>query len=124
MLGSTLLPTAVHFLIALFAVNLVFSNTRRENAVSSFEAARAKCIYLQNNDKDDVAAAAAGVDLDDRFYAFAHIVLAELVIWGLWLLVVGTLAYALFTQLPDWVQWLLAWLGGPPLQNEVFDNIG
>ncbi len=85
MLGSILLPTALHFLIALFALNLVFSNTRREKAVTSFEKARAKCIDLQNKDKDDVAAA-VGVDLDDRFYAFVHIVLGRFIILGLWII--------------------------------------
>ncbi len=110
MLGSTLIPTAIHFLIASLAGFLALNRQATKNTATKLRMALEEVSHYDNPlDRDAIA-----VDSDARFAAFWHLYVAPLLVVVVWLVVVAVIGSVLFEALPYAVQELLSWFGGPP----------
>lgn len=104
MLGSTLIPTAVHFLVALYALALVFPAKKARWAALHMKKARND--WLRRDGEAETTGNPGDVQVheDARRYAFFHLLLGQTLVTGFWLVSVGGFSYLLFTHLPGWVQ--------------------
>lgn len=109
-LGSTLIPTAIHFLIALMAGFLVLNRGTAATAAVKMQLALTQK-NAQGGEADKEAA--VGVDTDARRWAFFYLYVAPTLVIVVWLVLVIAVALLLTFWLPDIVQWFLSFLAGP-----------
>jgi len=91
MLGSTLIPTLVHFMVALFAFTIVLPH--KFTAKTAIELQRRRQEFLAGN-KDVV------IGNDQQFWAFLFIMMRFIMLFGFVALLLFV-AYLLMTTLPD-----------------------
>ncbi len=105
MLGSTLIPTAVHFLIASMAGFLALNRSTAVAAAKKMQFALDK-VKDQRGEADKEAA--VGVDLDARRAAFFYLYIAPALVVLLWLVMISLAALIFLHWVPDLVQWFLS----------------
>lgn len=101
LLGSTLIPTAIHFLVALFALITIFPS-RRANVVAR-QLQKSREVYeelARKGEADEGVLQAQGgiqVNEDARRFAWGYIITRKLMVYSLWGLGVLILGYGVFT---------------------------
>ena len=108
MLGSTLLPTAIHFLIASLAGFLALGKATAKTAADKMQIALNEVNKHPDNPE---ARAAVIVDSDARMQAFLYLYVAPALVVVIWLLLVGLVSFGIFKYLPDLVQGFLEIFG-------------
>ena len=108
MLGSTLLPTAIHFLIASLAGFLALGKATAKTAADKMQIALDEVNKHPDNPE---ARAAVIVDSDARMQAFLYLYVAPALVVVIWLLLVGLVSFGVFKYLPDLVQGFLEIFG-------------
>ncbi|OED42094.1 hypothetical protein AB833_08005 [Chromatiales bacterium (ex Bugula neritina AB1)] len=115
MLGSTLIPTAIHFLIASMAGFLALNRATVKTVIAKMQMALDKK-NMQGGDAEREAAVV--VDSDAQRQAFFYLYIAPVLVGAVWLLLVLGVALVFMFWLPDLVQWFLSLFGGPDLPPE------
>ena len=118
-LGSTLLPTALHFLIASMAGFLALNRKRTQKIAETLKTSLAE---VKAHEGSREAQAAVEVNSDAHLMALFYLYVAPMVVILVWGLLVVMVGFGLFTYLPDLVQWFLSLFGGPllPVDRQLF----
>ncbi|MGV6815891.1 MAG: hypothetical protein ACWA44_01315 [Thiotrichales bacterium] len=119
--GSTLIPTAVHFLVALFALALLFS---RADALAAANVIKKK---IEEFKRRDMAGSIQDpslvtIPINIKYRAFLHLYLGPILIFGFWIWIVVWAGYMLFTHLPTLINSALDWIGPAFGLVEVIEN--
>ena len=100
LLGSTLLPTTIHFLTASLAFFLQFTRERAYWAADEIQTSIDRVAYYRTKDAEQDAQA-VGVNTDARKLAFVFLYLAPIPIFILWGAITLTGGFLLFSYLPE-----------------------
>lgn len=104
MLGSTLLPTFVHMLVAIMALAMLFSAEQANEVADSLAA------ELERSRREAGNGAPFSVDEYARRAAFLYLAPMKVIVALVWLFVVGSVSWPLIRWLPDGVKATLDWL--------------
>ena len=109
MLASTLIPTFLHFLVALLAfVSLPFSRDRAAETANNLQVAREEAIR-RGHVKSYQAASETPVDAYARRWAMAYFGVSRVTVLILWLALVSFLSYVIY-KIMQWMFVTLCWL--------------
>ncbi len=110
MLGSTLIPTAVHFLVALFALAVVLPHVPAKAAAIQLRKARED--FLKRDKKNSgYTSTAIQIGEDERRIAFIYVVMRQGVVVIFWSGLMWLSWFLVFSNLPSWLDASIALFG-------------
>ncbi len=110
MLGSTLIPTAIHFLVALFALAVVLPHVPAKAAAVKLRGARED--FLKRDKKNSgYTSITIQIGEDERRIAFIYVVIRQLVVVVFWCGLMWLSWFLIFSNLPNWLESSVALFG-------------
>jgi len=115
LLGSTLVPTAIHFISAIVALTVLLRNHEKTEEMADLLEEDRFLAVEEKKEKGSQDAAVITSHSSARLYAFIHLYVFPHIVFVVGLAAVYSTGMFLFKYLPEWMGFVLDLLGGDPL---------
>jgi len=108
LLGSTLLPTSTHFILAMLALGFYKNHDKTKKMADLLQQSRNDALKFRDSPQD---AAVLTSDFDARKFAFIHLYIYPILLSVFSVFIIAIACIFLFKYLPSWMYFILRFLG-------------